>query len=200
MLIKMKIKALVSFVVLVLIFSFPTKARRLLAKPSSNLVHVDQNEYKGLTLFKRVRFGMLAKIPILPPYNLVHFENENKGLTHINKVRFGMLGKIPILPPSNLVHIVKSINFGMLPKNVHTPSELSPTHNPGDPLLTQLPTIHPTLKAESVKLGPNFESINFGMFPKNVPAPFGPSPIHNLGDPPSTSLRTVHPHTKVREV
>jgi len=90
---------LVAFAVLVLTFSFPTEARRLSTKASSNLVHVDQNENKGLTLFKWVRFGTLAKIPILPPYNLVHVENENKGLTRFKRVKFGMLAKIPILPP-----------------------------------------------------------------------------------------------------
>ena len=62
---------LVLFALHVLTFAFPTEARRLSTKASSHLVHVDQNENKGLTLFKRVRFGMLAKIPILPPYNLV---------------------------------------------------------------------------------------------------------------------------------
>ena len=61
----------VLFALHVLTFAFPTEARRLSTKASSHLVHVDQNENKGLTLFKRVRFGMLAKIPILPPYNLV---------------------------------------------------------------------------------------------------------------------------------
>ena len=62
---------LVLFALHVLTFAFPTEARRLSTKASSHLVHVDQKENKTLTLFKRVRFGMLAKIPILPPYNLV---------------------------------------------------------------------------------------------------------------------------------
>nr|POE60829.1 hypothetical protein CFP56_39841 [Quercus suber] len=112
-----------------------------------------------------------------------------------------MLAKIPILSPYNLVHTKKSINFGTLPKNVLTPqSKPSPIHNPGDPPLTQLPTVHPTLKSESVKLGPNFESINFGMLPKNVPTPSGPSLIHNPSDPPSTSLSIVHPTLRSKSI
>ena len=99
-----------------------------------------------------------------------------------------MLAKIPILPHYNLVHTERSINFGTLPKNVPTPP------------LTQFPTVHPTLKSESVKLGPNFESINFGMLPKNVPAPSRPSLIHNPGDPPSTSLSIVHPTLRSKSI
>jgi len=131
----------------------------------------------------------------------VHVENENKGLTLSKRVKFEMLAKIPILPPYNLVHIEKSINFGTLPKNVPTPpSERGPIHNLGDPPLTQFPTVPPTLKSESVKLGSNFESINFGMLPKNVPVPFGPSLIHNPGDPPSTSLSIVHPTLRSKSI
>ena len=103
----------VAFALLVLTFAFPTEARRLSTKASSNLVH-DENENKG-TLFKNVKFGMLAKIPILPPYSSITPITSFHPTLKVESVKPG---------PNS-----KSINFGTLPKNV--PSTSSVTTNPG---------------------------------------------------------------------
>ena len=104
----------VAFALLVLTFAFPTEARRLSTKASSNLVHVE-NENKGLTLFKSMKFGMLAKIPILPPYSstapITTFHPTLKAESAKSGPNF------------------KSINFGTMPKNV--PSTSSVTTNAG---------------------------------------------------------------------
>ena len=157
---------LVAFALLVLNFAFPTEAKRLLTKASSNLVLVE-NENKGPTLTSRLSRRMSQSSP--PSPSTPPFPPIFHPILRADSVNIG---------PK-----FESINFGMLPKGVPVPpSGHSRETSLGTPPLP--PTLTSRLKAESVNLGPKFESINFGMLPRGPVPPSGPSRGTSPGTPP----------------
>nr|POF11119.1 hypothetical protein CFP56_33202 [Quercus suber] len=108
---------LVAFALLVLTFAFPTEAKRLLTKTSSNLVLVE-NENKGLILTSRLSSRMSQSSPpspSTPPFPPIFHPNLRAESV-------------------NLGPKFESINFGMLPRGVPVPPS-GPSHgtSPGTP-------------------------------------------------------------------